>query len=107
MAAKDEIKKKQPQFSYYTRILVAALLYPVALLLLGFFPDMDENRETTIAFLTAFLSSIIILVLIPVVIRGSFAQKIIAIILLLPAAWIGFNGWQDVIYRFMDHPFGR
>ena len=28
-------------------------------------------------------------------------------ILLLPSAWFGFLGWENVAYRFMDYSFGR
>jgi hypothetical protein len=107
MKTNDEIKKNRPQPFYYARILVAVLLYPLLFFLSSFFPDMNENNETITLFLMTAIPSIIIVFLIPITIRGSHEQKIIAAILLLPAAWWGFAGWQNVIYRFMDYPFGR
>ncbi|MGH7953843.1 MAG: hypothetical protein ACREFE_18250, partial [Limisphaerales bacterium] len=49
------------------------------------------------AFLLALLPTVSVLLLIPVLIRGTLGEKIIAAVLLLPAAWFGFMGWAIVI----------
>ncbi|MGH7950293.1 MAG: hypothetical protein ACREFE_00005 [Limisphaerales bacterium] len=89
--------------------LHAALRVAVAILLqAGMFRFVNGMGETGLNnFLIAFLPTVSILVLIPVLIRGSLGERTIAVVLLLPAAWFGFMGWQNVIYRFMDFPFGH
>jgi hypothetical protein len=66
-----------------------------------------EFSDALKEFLFVFTPTVSIVFLIPVIIRGSFAQKIMAAILLLPAAWLGCAGWKDVVCHFMDCPFGR
>ncbi len=48
-------------------------------------------------FLLACIPTVTVLFLLPVIIRGSFSQRLIAIILSICPAWIGFYGWTAVI----------
>lgn len=48
-------------------------------------------------FLLAGIPTITVLFLLPVIIRGSFLQRLIAIILSICPAWIGFYGWAAII----------
>jgi hypothetical protein len=110
MTKKDNLQTKRR-----TPLRAGLRLFTAILLLAGMFGYGASAVETTgydfqdglNDFLLAFLPAISILLLIPVVIRGSFGEKIIAAVFLLPAAWFGFVGWQNVIYYFIDYPFGR
>lgn len=104
MEISNDIKNSQ-QPDYRTRVLLVALLYPISFLLLLFIPDTGETSETLIELLMTVIPSVIIVLLIPVVIRGSAAQKIMAAVLLLPAVWFGFLGWENAIERFSDYHF--
>jgi hypothetical protein len=53
--------------------------------------------DTAKTFLFIFIPTITILFLLPVIIRGSRSQKIVAVILLLFPAWIAFLGWKEII----------
>jgi hypothetical protein len=57
----------------------------------------DAVNDTLKEFLFIFIPTITILFLLPLVIRGSFSQKIISIILLIFPVWIAFYGWMTVI----------
>ena len=48
-------------------------------------------------FLRACVPTVTVLFLLPVIIRGSFSQRLIAIILSICPAWIGFYGWAAVV----------
>ena len=56
----------------------------------------DAANDKLKEFLLAFVPTIIILFLLPVIIRGSRSQKIIAIVLSLLPAWMAFSGWMNV-----------
>lgn len=51
-------------------------------------------------FLFVFLPTVSIVILIPVLVRGSSSQKILASILLLFPAWFAITGWWAII---VDH----
>lgn len=55
-----------------------------------------------VEFAVAFLPTVAILFLFPILRWGSHSQKFSAAILLMPAAWFGFMGWEGVVERFMD-----
>ena len=50
-------------------------------------------------FLLACIPTVTILILLPVIIRGSFSQKLVAITLSVCPAWMGFHGWETVVRR--------
>ena len=60
--------------------------------------DYDFNAGLN-AFLFALLPAVSIVILLPVLIRGTPAEKIFAGVLALPAAWFAFMGWAAVIGR--------
>jgi hypothetical protein len=51
-------------------------------------------------FAAVFLPTIVILFLLPVIIRGSRPQKILAIVFSLLPAWLAITGWIEIISRF-------
>jgi hypothetical protein len=53
--------------------------------------------DTAKTFLFIFIPTITILFLLPVIIRGSYSQKIVAIILSLFPAWMVYFGWKEMI----------
>jgi hypothetical protein len=53
--------------------------------------------DTAKTFLFIFVPTITILFLLPVIIRGSRTQKIVAIILSLFPAWMAYFGWKEMI----------
>jgi hypothetical protein len=53
-------------------------------------------------FLVVLLPSMAIVFLLPVIVRGSFQQKIGAIVLVLPAALIAIPIWLEIIRRFNE-----
>ena len=48
-------------------------------------------------FLFVFIPTATILFLLPVMIRGSRQQKILAVILSLLPAWLAFEGWSGIV----------
>jgi hypothetical protein len=60
---------------------------------------VDTASDKLKEFLFVFVPTITILFLLPVIIRGSFSLKFIAIVLSLFPAWMAFNGWTAVIDR--------
>jgi hypothetical protein len=56
-----------------------------------------QSSDALKKVLLVFIPTITILFLLPVIIRGSFSQRLIAIILSICPAWIGFYGWAVVI----------
>src|SRR5580692_4098879 len=98
-----------------TARLVVGFFLEVLMVFVGLIPTWDYGvydktkfwyaaNNFFAEFLMVFLPTITILFLLPVIIRGSGPQKILAIILSLLPAWLAFNGWQNVIYRFMENP---
>ena len=57
----------------------------------GQFSDMAKE------FLFVFIPTAAVLVLLPVLVRGSRQQKILAIILALLPAWFAFQSWSGII----------
>lgn len=53
--------------------------------------------DTAKTFLFIFIPTITILFLLPVIIRGSCSQKIVAVILSLFPAWMVYFGWKEMI----------
>jgi hypothetical protein len=53
--------------------------------------------DTTKTFLFFFIPTITILFLLPVMVRGSRSQKIVAVILSLFPAWMIYFGWKGMI----------
>ncbi|MGH7976166.1 MAG: hypothetical protein ACREC8_05845 [Limisphaerales bacterium] len=62
-------------------------------------------RDGLNAFLFAFIPTVPIVFLIPVVIRGTIAERIVAAIILLPSGALALLGWVDIIGAFMDTYF--
>ncbi len=60
-----------------------------------------QSGDVLKEFLLIFIPTITILFLLPVIICGSFPQRLIAILLLICPAWIGFYGWIVVIGRLL------
>ncbi len=59
-----------------------------------------QFSDTAKEFLFVFLPTAAILFLLPVIIRGSRLQKILAMILSLLPAWFAFQGWSEIV---VDH----
>jgi hypothetical protein len=80
------------------RVVIAVLLQVVMFCLVSGVAGNDFDFQTGLnGFLFALLPSVSILLLIPVIIRGTPGEKIIAVVLLLPAAWFAFTAWAAVI----------
>src|SRR5882672_9711227 len=93
--------------------LLIGLLLEIATLLIGWMPVWDYGvydqtkfwyaaQNFCKEFLVIFLPTITMLFLLPVIIRGSPAQKIAAIILSLLPVWIAIPGWLEIIARFSE-----
>ncbi|HEY5296741.1 MAG TPA: hypothetical protein VIK59_02340 [Verrucomicrobiae bacterium] len=86
------------------RIIVVLLLY------VAFFSPIISPREgnsygfkTALnGFLMVFIPTVAIVILIPVLIRGTLGEKIVAVILLLPPAWFVFWMWYGVVSDFLN-----
>lgn len=59
-----------------------------------------QFSDTAKEFLFVLVPTITVLFLLPVIIRGSRLQKILAIILSLLPAWLTFQGWSKIV---VDH----
>jgi hypothetical protein len=59
-----------------------------------------EFSDAVKEFLFVFVPTAAVLFLLPVIVRGSRGQKILALILSLLPAWFAFQGWSAVI---IDH----
>lgn len=58
-----------------------------------------DGRTGLNEFLLACIPTFTVLLLLPVIIRGLFSQRLIAIILSACPVWMGFYGWAAVIGR--------
>lgn len=56
-----------------------------------------QSSDTLKEFLLIFVPTVTILILLPVIIRGSFSQRLIAVALSICPAWVAFYGWTAVI----------
>lgn len=101
MTTNDKAKAGRQHFGHIVRILFVVLLFPV-LFFLGMGPVATEGDEMRQTFFMTAIPSIIIVFLIPVIIRGSPGQKIVALILLFPAAGFGFMGWAGIVGGFLS-----
>ena len=82
------------------RIVISVLLQAVMFYSVSGVEGNDYDFQTGLnAFLFALLPTVSILILLPVLIRGTLAEKIFAVVLALPAAWFAFMGWAAVIGR--------
>jgi hypothetical protein len=79
------------------RFIVALALQLVLFAQSGLEANSYDFNTMLNEFLFAFIPTVSMLVLIPVIIRGSGSQKIVAIILSLFPAWIAFLGWEEII----------
>jgi hypothetical protein len=80
------------------RVVIAVLLQVIMFCFVSGVEGNDHDFQTGLnGFLFALLPSVSILLLIPVLIRGKLGEKIIAVVLLLPAAWFAFMAWAAVI----------
>ncbi|MGH7976030.1 MAG: hypothetical protein ACREC8_05165 [Limisphaerales bacterium] len=66
-------------------------------------PDTGEKSEFLASLLMAVFSFLIIILLIPVIYRGSIVAKAIAIIILLPALWFEYFELRDAIDHFVAY----
>jgi hypothetical protein len=67
------------------------MLYPISLFAIGLIPDTGEKNEALSALLMAIFSSLIVILLIPVIFRGSIVEKTVAIIIsfgIVPFAYV-------------------
>jgi hypothetical protein len=80
------------------RVVVAMLLQVMMFSFVSGVEGNDHDFQTGLnSFLFALLPSVSILLLIPVLMRGTLGEKVIAVVLLLPAAWFAFMAWTAVI----------
>ena len=61
----------------------------------GFYDGLNE-------FLFAFIPTVAVVILIPAIVRGTVAEKIVAIIFLLPSIFFAFVGWTEIVGDFTD-----
>jgi uncharacterized membrane protein YjjP (DUF1212 family) len=99
----NETNKGTHKAHYYTRMFCIVMLYPISLFVIGLIPDVDEKSETLTALLMAIFQTLIVILLVPVIFRGSIAEKTVAIIISLPALWFGYFGWHDTISHFVGY----
>jgi uncharacterized membrane protein YjjP (DUF1212 family) len=99
----NETDKRTHKTHHYTRMFCIVMLYPISLFVIGLIPDTGEKNEALSALLMAIFSSLIVILLIPVIFRGSIAEKTVAIIISLPALWFGYFGWHDTISHFVGY----
>ncbi|HEY3932443.1 MAG TPA: hypothetical protein VGM58_08740 [Verrucomicrobiae bacterium] len=105
MKSKDSSEKKIGTSKYFFRIACCALFY-LACFVFGPFIDTFEQTHWNIfsseidTFLIAGISSVIIILLIPPIIFGSFDAKIIAAILIFPALWFGYMYWEAIVFYY-------
>jgi len=52
--------------------------------------------------MVVFIPTVAMLFLIPVFVLGSISEKIVAFVVFLPHACIGFAGWEQAVYLFRD-----
>ena len=77
------------------RVIIAVLLQVVMFCFVSGVEGNDHDFKTGLnSFLFALLPSVSILLLIPILFRGALGEKIIAVVLLLPAAWFAFMAWM-------------
>jgi hypothetical protein len=82
------------------RVVIAVFLQVMMFCFVSGVEGNDYDFRTGLnGLLFALLPTVSILLLIPVLIRGTLGEKIIAVLLLLPAAWFGFMGWAAVVSR--------
>jgi|GEM_PF-5906012 len=80
------------------RIVIAVFLQAMMFYFVSGVEGNDYDFQTGLNdFLFALLPTASALLLIPILIRGTLGEKVIAAALLLPAAWFGFMGWASVI----------
>ncbi len=99
----DETNKGIRKINPYTRMFCIIMLYPISFLVIGLIPVTDEKSEALISLLMAVFLFLIIILLIPVIFRGSIVAKIIAIIISLPALWFGYFELQDAVNHFVAY----
>lgn len=105
MKTRDNFGKTAKASKYFYRIACCALFY-LACFVLGPFIDMFEQTHWDMfngevdTFLIAAISSVIIILLISPIFFGSFAAKIIAAILIVPALWLGYMTWEAIIFYY-------
>jgi len=99
----NETNKGTRKVDSYTRMFYVIMLYPISFLVIGLIPDTGEQYETLASLLMAAFSFLIIILLIPVIFRGSIVAKVIAIIISLPALWFGYFELQDAINHFVGY----
>ena len=96
----DNLQNASPRSPLHAvlRVVIAVLLQVAMFCFVSGVEGNDYDFRTGLnGFLSALLPAGSILLLIPVLIRGTLGEKIIAGVLLLPAAWFGFMGWAAVI----------
>lgn len=82
------------------RVVIAVFLQAVMFRVVSGVEAKDYDFQTGLnSFLSALLPTVSILLLIPILFRGTLGEKIIVAVLLLPAAWFGFMGWAAIISR--------
>jgi hypothetical protein len=80
------------------RLVISVLLQAVTFYSVSGVEGNDYDFRTGLNnFLFALLPTISILVLVPVLMRGTLGEKILAAVLVVPAAWFAFMGWAAVI----------
>ena len=94
--------KISTQFGNLSRLLFVVLLFPF-LFFTGIGREATEDDEMRNVFFMAAVPSIMVMLLISVLFRGSLGQKITALILLFPAAGLGFIGWAAAIDFIYGH----
>jgi hypothetical protein len=90
--------RQRAQLHATLRLVIALLFLAVMFCSVSGLEGNDYDLQTGLnAFLFCFLPTVSILLLLPVLIRGSLGEKILAAVVLLPAAWFAFMGWAAVI----------
>jgi hypothetical protein len=109
-----EVNNMDMKVHQHKKSIHAALRIVVALLLLVtcFSPLMRSLegsgygfRDGLNEFLFAFIPTVAIVILLPAAVRGAVAEKIVAIVFLLPSVFFAFVGWGEIVGDFIDTYF--